>query len=347
MESTPLLVKALQRRVLDRPPVWLMRQAGRYMAEYRELKEKYSFLELCKSPELSCEVTMQPIRYLNPDAAILFADILLPLESMGLEVAFNPGPQIGNPIRDRSDIENLRPVDVEKSLGYVFDAVSAIRKELDASYANPERKALLGFAGAPWTMACYMLDQTPFKHFMGTQVFAARSKESIHLLLDTMTPMLIEYLSLQAQRGADAVQLFDTWAGNLSEDAYREFALPYTQRIVEALQARDIPVVVYVNGSSHLLQAMIDSGACAISVDARTSLRKAHELGQGNVAVQGNFDPCDLFLPKDEVISKTQAMLDSMKGVEGYLVNLGHGILQKTPPENVKAFVETVQSYRA
>jgi uroporphyrinogen decarboxylase len=324
-----------------------MRQAGRYMAEYRELKTKHSFLALCKSPELSCEVTMQPIRYLNPDAAILFADILLPLEAMGLEVAFNPGPQIGNPIRDRSDIEKLRTVDVEKSLGYVFNAVAAIRKELDASFSDPEPKALLGFAGAPWTMACYMLDQTPFKHFMGTQVFAARSKESIHLLLETMTPMLIEYLTLQAQRGADAVQLFDTWAGNLTEESYREFALPYTQRIVEALQAKGIPVVVYVNGSSHLLQPMLDSGATAISVDSRTSLKKAHELGKGEVAIQGNFDPCDLFLKKEEVISKTKTMLESMGTTPGYLVNLGHGILQTTPPENVKAFVDTVREFSA
>lgn len=338
-----LFIRALSKEPVERPPVWMMRQAGRYMKEYRDLKEKHSFLELCKTPELALEVTMQPIRFLDPDAAILFADILLPGEAMGFELDFAPGPKILNPVQNRSDLQALKRVDPHTSLDYVFKAIMLIKSELASHYQGEQAKAVIGFAGAPWTMACYFTEQGPIKLFQGTQVKAADDPQTMHLFLERLTDVIGDYLLGQIESGADAVQLFDTWAGNLSVEEYREFALPYTQKIIQLVQKTGCPTILYVNGSSHLLEQMKQSGADCLSVDWRTDLHAAETLVGEKTALQGNYNPANLFGSVDSVRERTRKMLASLKRRTAYVANLGHGIFQTTPPENARVFVDTVK----
>lgn len=315
------------------------------MADYRALKERHTFLELCQTPTLACEVTMQPIDAFNPDAAILFADILLPLEAMGLKIDFNPGPKVFNPIRSRADIEALLTKDRAQSLAYVSESLRLIRDALDrrAQQRGEERKALLGFAGAPWTMACYALDQQPYKHFEATQIFAARDQKALHLLLEKLAAVTTDYLLLQHEAGADAVQLFDSWAGNLSLADYERFALPYTQQILGALRARGCPTLLYANAAGHLLPAMAKSGADGISIDGRMPLASAEVIIGERLALQGNLDPTLLFADEAELRLRTKQMLTSLKRRTGYIANLGHGVLQHTPPERVQLFIDCVK----
>ncbi len=335
-----LLLRALNGESTERAPVWLMRQAGRYMAEYRALKEQHGFLGLCRNPELACEVTLQPIRAFYPDAAIIFADILLPAEGMGFEIEFNPGPKIGGRIRHADDVSKLKVTDPLQATPYVLDALKLTRSELKS--VHPEA-SLLGFAGTPWTMACYLCDQGPYKHFLGTQVFAAQQPKAFARLLDTITEVTSQYLAAQFESGAEAVQLFDSWGGNLTREDYKRLSLPYIQKIIESLRPYNKPVILYVNGGGHLLSLLSQSGANCLSIDSRTSLPAAEELLDGKIALQGNLDPTHLFRTKAEVIEETRAMLSSLKNHKGYVANLGHGILQATPPENVKAFIDTVK----
>ena len=339
--SVPLLVRALRFEPIPRPPVWLMRQAGRYMAEYRALKEQHSFLKLCQTPELACEVTMQPIDAFDPDAAILFADILLPLESMGLTIDFAPGPKVFNPIRTRKDVEALS--DRAHGLDYVGESLRLIRAGLVARAQGGERKALLGFAGAPWTMACYAIDQTPYKHFEASQIMANREPETLKLLLEKLAAVTTDYLVMQFEAGADAVQLFDSWAGNLSLADYERFALPYTQQIFAELRRRGCLTMLYANGAGHLLSAMAKSGADGISVDSRMPLATAEQIVGEGIVLQGNLDPTALFAPEKELRDTTKRMLHELKRRSGYIANLGHGVLQHTPPEQVKRFIECVK----
>jgi len=319
-----------------------MRQAGRYLLEYQEIKSRHSFLEMCTTPELALEVSLQPIRILDVDAAIVFADILLPLRSMGLEIDFNPGPKILKPLRYRSDIDQLKYQDPAQALDYVMRTLEMLQQELRLKYSAQGEKAVIGFAGAPWTMACYAIDQGPWKHFHGTQIFAYKNESAMHALLEKLTETTIDYLTAQLESGADAVQLFDSWAGNLSVEDYCRFALPYTQQIFAALKKTKKPSILYVNGSSHLLEPMIESGADCISVDWRTPIGTAQKRFEGGV-VQGNFDPTHLFGAKDEVVARTKAMLSTVHDTSRYIANLGHGVLQQTPRENVIAFVDTIK----
>ena len=334
----PLLVKALNQENYERPPVWMMRQAGRYLVEYQKLKEQYSFLELCRSSELAFEVSMLPMNILEPDAAIVFADILLPAEGMGIGIDFNPGPVISNPIKSRHDIESLSSFDPQTKLGSVLQTISALKKELGKS-----NKAVLGFSGAPWTMACYLCDQGPFKHFLGTQVLASKDPEAMHLLLSKITDVTIDYLLAQIESGADAVQIFDTWAGNLDLEDYKIFALPYVQKIIEEIKKTNTPTVLYANNSSHLISEMKNSGANCLSIDAKTDLKTTSELLNNKISIQGNLDSTALFATKEEVVKKTEKMLKSVVHRSSYIVNLGHGILPRTPRENAIAFFDTAK----
>ncbi len=313
------------------------------MAEYRALKEQHSFLELCQTPQLACQVTMQPIDAFDPDAAILFADILLPLEAMGLKIDFNPGPKIFNPIRSREQIEVLTTD--SHSLKYVGESLRLIRTALEerAAKSNTERKALLGFAGAPWTMACYAIEQTPYKHFEGTQIFSARDPKALHLLLEKLATVTTEYLLMQFESGADAVQLFDSWAGNLSLAEYEEFALPYTQHIFAELKRRGCPTLLYANSASHLLPAMARSGATGISLDGRIPLAEGERILGEQLALQGNLDPTALFADEAALRRATKQMLAGLRRRTGYIANLGHGVLQHTPPERVQLFIDCVK----
>ena len=337
------LLQALRKESLDRPPAWMMRQAGRYLPEYRALKEKYSFLELCKSPELATEVTLQPMRRFKPDASIIFADILLPIEPLGFDLTFNPGPKIGNPIKTPEDVSRLKPSTDNKGLQYVCAAISQCRGELESLFSDDEPRALFGFAGAPWTMSCYLTHQGIFKHFLGTQVFAARYPQAFTSLIDILTNTLIDYLIAQVEAGAHAIQLFDTWAGNLTQEDYRRLALPSTQKIIEAVKKTGCPVVLYANGCNHLIGAMLESGADALSVDARTSLANLNPTS----CIQGNLDSTLLFSSETLVREHTRSMLNKAQRFSGYIANLGHGVLPETPIENVAAFFDEVKKWRA
>lgn len=341
MES--LLRKAFTDQELERPPIWLMRQAGRYLPEYRAMKAQHDFLTLCRTPELACEITMQPIHRFRPDAAIIFADILLPAEALGFRIDFAPGPQVANRLKDAQDLAALSKKPDIRSLSYVFDALALVKNELASLAAGGPPIGLIGFAGAPWTMACYLCEQGPYKHFHGTQVFAAEQPQVFSEFLDRISDVTIEYLLGQIENGAEVVQLFDSWAGNLSLEDYRRIALPPVQKIIAGLQKSGAPIILYVNGSSHLLPGMIESGADGLGVDWRTDLAEARALAGGAITLQGNFDPAHLFLPEEQLLSRTRQMLRTQPGKRRYIANLGHGILQRTPVPHAAAFIDCVK----
>jgi uroporphyrinogen decarboxylase len=337
-----LLLDILQGRPRQEVPVWLMRQAGRYMPEYRELKAVHGFLGLCKNPDLASEITLQPIRRFAPDAAIIFADIMLPAECLGFEISFAPGPVIANPIRTPEQIAELpeqAPVD---QVSYVFEAIRRCKAAL-ADYSDTRgRKALLGFAAAPWTMACYLLDQQPFKHFSGTSVFAARHPEAFADFLRKITNLTVEYCRGQIAAGADAIQIFESWASVLSAEDYRKIALPEVHRLIAEV-SQHAPVILYANGSSHLLAEMQSTDASALSVDWRTPLSYAAESAPKSV-IQGNLDPALLFQTPDQLEKSIATMLKAAPRGR-YIANLGHGVLQQTPMEHVAQFVKTIQAF--
>lgn len=339
----PIILRTLRGEPVTRPGVWLMRQAGRYLTEYQEMKARHTFLELCTSPDLAVEVTMQPMRIFRPDAAILFSDILIPAQCLGIHVDFSPGPVIHNPLVP-AGVEALKIRTPQECVPYVFETVRRLRAELEDFAGSGERPALLGFAGAPWTMACYILEQRPYKHFHGTQVHAAESPAEVTQLLSLLASLTAEYLIEQIRSGADAVQLFDSWAGNLSIEDYRRWALPPTREIVRRVQAAGAPIILYVNGSAHLLEAMKEAGADGYSVDWRTSIKDAENVAGKSCTIQGNFDPAHLFGSREAVVGETRAMLSTVGHRGRYIANLGHGVLQRTPRENVQAFIETVQA---
>jgi len=335
---TPLLLRALNNETIERPPVWLMRQAGRYMSEYRALKEKYTFLELCRSPELAIEVTMQPINTFDMDAAIVFSDILIPTEALGFEVDFKPGPVVANKISTSAQIAKLKRSDIETQFSFIKTTLSQLKTEL-----TPKNKALLGFAGAPWTLACYLLEQGPFKQFQGSSIFLQKEPEALKEFLDILASLVADYLKLQIRAGADAVQIFDTWAGNLTREQFEEFSLPVINKIISELESENSPVILYLGNASHLIPSLKNIKANCLSLDHRVSLAKLDKDFQQKLVFQGNVDPSLLFADKTKVTGATRALIDSWPDKRGLVVNLGHGVLQKTPPENVMALVQAAK----
>lgn len=332
-----LFLRACRGESVERPPVWLMRQAGRYMPQYREIRSQVDFLTLCKTPELAARVTLQPIDYLGVDAAILFADILLPLEAMGAELRFvkGDGPTFPQPIRQRSDLDRLRRPEVEKTLGYVFDTLRLLRKELAG------RVPLIGFAGTPWTLAAYLVQGSGSKTFPHLLAWSYADPEGLLQLLDLLADVQIEYLEGQLDAGAQAVQLFDTWGGLLDAERYRQIALPSLLRILEALGDR-VPRIYYSNGTGHLLPLLGQLPVDVLSVDWRLPLSEVRRIiGPGKV-LQGNLDPATLLGTPQDITERTKALLVEGRG-GGHIANLGHGILPQTPPENALTFVRAVQ----
>lgn len=347
MSTTPLLIQSINGSKIDRPPVWLMRQAGRYMKEYRDLKKLHGFLGLCRSPELAVQVTMQPIDYLDPDAAIIFSDILIPAEVLGFSVDFKPGPVVANPLRSSDDLKRLSTDLSFNKVNYVLQAISSLRKELTsrAEQSKEPRKAVIGFCGSPWTMACYLVDQVPYKGFQGSKVFAAQDPKTLHSFLKILSELLGNYLIAQLEAGADTVQIFDSWGGILNEEQYKEFATPYLNHMVETVKkATGAPVILYTNGGEHLLSVISQTPADVISVDWRNELDKIEKLDcLKSKCLQGNLDPSILFSSKKVVTEKTREMLSQLDRKTKFIANLGHGVLQKTPPENAKAFVDEIK----
>jgi uroporphyrinogen decarboxylase len=337
MIKNDIFLRACRKKSVERTPLWLMRQAGRYLPSYRAVREKAGdFLTLCKTPELAAEVTLQPINELHFDCAILFSDILLPLEAMGIPLAFEEGegPKL-EALKTEADVQRLAIPDPYESLGFVMKAVSCIKRELK------NRVPLIGFGGAPFTLACYALEGGSSKDFRHILRLMYEKPEMLHALLDKTTSAMIPYLKTQVLEGADAIQLFESWGGILNPRLYRTFALPYVQRIFAALKELDVPLIFFLNGSSHLISEMALSGADVLSVDSRLPLSEASARTAGAFALQGNLEPASLFAP-EEILRKEIKTVLANAPKQGHIFNLGHGILPQTPVDNVRILVETV-----
>ncbi len=334
----PRFLKACRRQPVDCTPVWMMRQAGRYMKEYRELRQRYSMLEVCKNPELSLQVTMQPIQRFNLDAAIIFADILLPLEGMGVGFGFQPdhGPVIHQPLRDVRAMAKVRVCDPQQSLGFVLQALRLVRAELDASIA------LIGFAGAPFTLASYMIEGGHSRNFLHTKRLMYEHPQAWQGLMEKVAETTADYLRAQAEAGAQALQLFDSWVGCLSPGDYDAYVFPHVQSIFSRLSTLNIPLIYFGTGTATLLPRFKQCGATVIGVDWRVPLRQAFDLLGDGLAIQGNLDPVALFAPRNLLLNKVDQLLDEAAGRPGHIFNLGHGILPATPVENVEAVIERV-----
>ncbi len=343
-EPTSRFLRACYRLKTDATPIWFMRQAGRYMPEYQAIRGQHkSILEMIAKPEVAAEITLQPVDILGVDAAILFADILLPLPPMGLQLEFvaGRGPVIHNPVRTPDDVASLRPVDVASDLGHVFEAIKLVRAELDGRDIP-----LIGFAGAPFTLAAYIIEGGPSRNFVETKKLMYGQPETWQALMRRLTPVIIDYLLAQVDAGAQALQLFDSWVGALNRQDYRRFVQPYSTRILQALMARaDVPVIHFGVGATTLLREMKAAGGHVIGLDWRIPLDEGWALLGDDVAVQGNLDPVALFAPLPELENQVRDVLRRAGGRPGHIFNLGHGILQHTPVENVRAVVEMVHEF--
>ena len=334
-------LRACRREPVDVTPVWFMRQAGRYMPEYRALRAKHTLLDLCKNPELSCEVTLQPLK-LGVDAAILFADILLPLEPMGasFEFAAGEGPVIHEPITTRAQIDKLRVIDAEEGLGYVLDSIRTIKRELAG------RVPLIGFAGAPFTLASYLIEGGKSAHFAKTKKLMYGNPDAWHALMGKLSEVVRRYLRAQITAGADCVQLFDSWVGQLSREDYLEFVQVHVAHILKDVMTAGVPVIHFGTGTHALLDLQRDAGGHVIGLDWRTPLAEGWEKVGYDHAVQGNLDPTVLVAPRAVAEKHARRILDAAGGRPGHIFNLGHGILPETPVEHVQAVVEFVHSYK-
>ena len=339
MNKSELFLKALKGEVLERPPVWMMRQAGRYLPDFMELKKKYDFFTRCQTPELATEITLMPIDQIGVDAAILFSDILVVLQAMNIPVEMRDGfgPHLPAPIRTSADLDQVIVPDIEESLGYVLDAVKMTQAELNG------RVPLIGFGGSPWTLLCYAVQGQGSKTFDIAKEFCFKEEVLAHQLLQKITDTSIAYLKAKVAAGADAIQLFDSWGGLLSPEDYQKFSWPYLKQIVDALK-EITPVIVFGKGCWFALPEMAKSGASALGVDWTCSARNARYLTGGQITLQGNYDPARLFSPIPQIKKDVKQMIDTF-GKDRYIVNLGHGILPNIPVDHAKAFVDAVKEY--
>ena len=339
---TDRFLRACRREAVDSTPVWFMRQAGRYMPEYRAIREKHSLLQICREPELAAEVTMQPVRALGVDAAILFADILLPAIPLGvgLDFAKGEGPVLQRPVRTLNDVQGLHPVDPEADLGYVLQAIKLLRAELNGT-------PLIGFCGAPFTLASYIVEGGSSRDFTKTKTMMYSAPETWHALMEKLSTVLADYITAQIRAGAQAVQLFDSWAGALGPQDYVEYVQPYSSRVLKPSEATGVPVIHFGTGTATLLPAMKSAGGTVIGLDWRIGLDDGWEVVGSDVAVQGNLDPAALFAPLPELKRRVHDVMQRAHGRAGHIFNLGHGILQNTPVDHAKAVVDMVHEYAA
>ena len=340
MIKNDLFLKALKGETVERPPVWMMRQAGRYLPDFMKLKEKYDFFTRCRTPELATEITVMPIHQVGTDAAILFSDILVVPQAMNVEVEMRNGigPWLPNPIRSQKDVDNVIVPNVQEELGYVLDAVKMTKEALN------DEVPLIGFAGSPWTILCYMVQGQGSKNFDKAKAFCFQEPLAAHALLQKITDTTIIYLKAKVKAGVNAVQVFDSWGGMLSPVDYQEFSWQYIQQIIDALKD-ETHVIAFGKGCWFALQDMAKSGASALGVDWTCSARNARYLTGGDITLQGNFDPSRLLSPPAEIKKMVKQMIDEF-GKDKYVVNLGHGILPNIPVENAIAFVEAVKEYK-
>jgi uroporphyrinogen decarboxylase len=334
-----ILLKVLRGEAAERTPVWMMRQAGRYLPDYMKLKEKYSFFERVQTPELAAEITIQPVEQVGVDAAILFSDILVVPQAMGLEVQLieNKGPILPEPIQTEKDLQRIRIPDVKESLGYVFDAIRLTKNELH------NRVPLIGFAGAPWTILCYMVQGKGSKTFDEAKAFCYTQPALAHKLLQMITDTTIAYLKGQVAAGVDTIQLFDSWGGLLSPGDFEHISLQYIRQIVAALKD-EVPTIIFAKGAWHSLQSMAATGAQGLGIDWCISPQMARQFAGENVVLQGNYDPAKLLSPIPVIEKEVKEMLQAF-GKGKYIANLGHGILPNVPVDHAKAFVNTVKEF--
>lgn len=336
-----LFIKAAFSEKTERPPVWMMRQAGRFMKEYWDIKNKYSFLEMCKTPELAADVTMLPVDLLGIDAAILFSDILVTGEAMGGDLSFtaNVGPKFANPVRTQKDIDDLQ-TDVGDKLQYVADAIKVIKQRLNGSIP------LIGFAGAPFTVMSYLVEGGSSKDFKLTKLMLHNEPEMAHQLLAKIAKVTVDYLNLQIEAGVNAVQIFDSWAQALAWDDYKEFSHRYISEIISNLKRRDIPVISFCKGSSVFAPLMAEAKPDVISIDWNVDLLDIKKRLPQGMAVQGNLDPHILYADKKVIKDRIHKLFERMRGENGFIFNLGHGIMPDIPFDNVKYAVEVIKEYR-
>ncbi|MDC3307412.1 uroporphyrinogen decarboxylase [bacterium] len=338
MNSRSRFLAACLREETDRPPAWMMRQAGRYLPEYRDVRSTSSFLGMVHDPARASEVTLQPIRRYGMDAAVIFCDILVPPAAMGQGVDFleGQGPVLEPAVRSAEDVEGLVDFTATDATGFLGDSIRAVREGLG------DERAIIGFCGAPFTVASYMVEGRSSRNFENTKQMMLGEPETFDRLLTRVVDNSIGYLGMQVEAGADVLQVFDSWGGTLSAEVYRERILPHVERLVSEARGFGVPVILYVNGCHHLLEVMADSGAEVLGIDWRISPREAIERVGDRVALQGNLDPCTLFAPPDVVRAEARRVLEGFKGQRGYIFNLGSGILPKTPLESVQALWDTV-----
>jgi len=336
MKENSVFLKACRREKVEYTPIWFMRQAGRYMPEYRKIREKHPILEICKTPELACEVCLQPVKKLGVDAAILFSDIVIPLEGMGikLELKDGVGPVIETSIKNMEDVKRLKVLE-EEEIEFVGKAIQLINSELNGL-------PLIGFSGAPFTLASYILEGKPSRDFHQTRKFMYQQPEVWQALMERLTQTIIKYLLYQIKSGVKAVQLFDSWVGVLSPEDYQKYVLPYSQKIFSAVKKTGVPSIHFATGNSSLFKFLKKGGGDVISIDWRTPLDQAWDIIGNNVGIQGNLDPAVLFAPFSEIKQKAFKILGLADGRPGHIFNLGHGILPGTPVDNVIKLVDLV-----
>ncbi len=339
MIKNDLFLRALKGETVERPPVWMMRQAGRFLPEFMAIREKYDFFTRCRTPELASEITVQPIRRFGMDTAILFSDILVIPQAMNIEVQMKPdfGPYIPNPVRDQKGLDHVIIPDVDVELDYVMQAIKATKELLNNEIP------LIGFAGSPWTILCYVVQGQGSKTFDKAKALCFTNPSVAHELLQKITDTTIAYLKAKVKAGVDVIQIFDSWGGMLSPVDYQEFSWQYINQIIEALK-EDAPGIAFGKGCWFALQEMANSNASALGIDWTITAQNARYLTGGNITLQGNFDPSRLLSPPSEIKKMVTQMIDDF-GKDKYIVNLGHGILPNIPLDHAKAFVDTVKEY--
>jgi len=332
-------LRACRREPVDRTPLWIMRQAGRYLPEYRKLRSRVGFLDLCRTPDLAAEVTLQPLRRFPLDAAILFSDILLPLDAFGIRMTFSPGPKIAEPIRSRSQVDALHAQPAAQVVPFVADAVRLLRRELAGQVP------LIGFCGAPFTLAAYLVQGEGKEGFGAVKRMLFAEPATLEALLEKLAVAMVDYLRLQVHAGVQAVQIFDSWAGILDDADYRRFALPYVSQIVDGVKDLSVPIIYFVNGAPHLIEAAAGSGANVLGVCWRTPLDEVARRVGPEMALQGNLDPHVLFAEPATIRARAADVLRCMSGRPGHIMNLGHGILPETPIASVEALIDAVHHF--
>ncbi len=339
LDCTERFLRSCRGEPVDRPPVWLMRQAGRYLPEYRRVRSGIGFLEMCRDVDRAVEVSLQPVELVGSEAVIFFSDIFVPVLGLGVDLDFRPGPVIAEPIRSAAQVEALRRVDPHEACPYVFEILRTLRRELQRS-----RIPLLGFAGAPFTLAAYLVEGAGSRHFSALKRMMLCEPAILRALLARLTDLTVDYLNAQIEAGAQAVQLFDTWAGILAPADYRDWVLPLHQDIGKRLRRSQAPFILYVNDGAHVFDLMMESGADVLSLDWRVELSLAAARVGGRASLQGNLDPCALAAPREEIFRRVRELGAAGRLARGHILNLGHGCLPDTPVEGVRAFTDAARA---